>query len=369
MPPLSNSGIHLVTVLLATLTLWGFTHLSALAQELPSNKKPVIARLEPPPFDYYFADFAEDQTKKQVRLRQVAVEPNEVVDMDAWFINNGLSLPLHTHNMAPYHTLRFIPDLIPKQTDQLTLNKAIKSGDNILLIYGEDRLHNHQLHSFDTRTGNIGYIFDFIEYTHTPMDTTTDLIYQNLQWATQMGDILYLCHAHNTYAASSNNFNAYLTAIDIKKKRIRWRSKPLICNSKNFLALDDVLISGYGFTQETDSLYVLNRWNGKVISRIALATMVDYIIHKDGMLYVRAYDKNYVFEITSVNVYGLQVNTIPADAKIRIMNIRPKFYQNIKLPSGRYQVEVTAEGYHKYLEWVEIDNEDLVLKVNLTLKP
>jgi len=36
---------------------------------------------------------------------------------------------------------------------------------------------------------------------------------------------------------------------------------------------------------------------------------------------------------------------VPADARIRILNIKPKFEQGIELEAGPYHIEVSAEDY------------------------
>ena len=41
----------------------------------------------------------------------------------------------------------------------------------------------------------------------------------------------------------------------------------------------------------------------------------------------------------------LFVHTEPKGAKVRILNIKPKFYQGIVLITGPYHIEVSADGY------------------------
>jgi hypothetical protein len=89
----------------------------------------------------------------------------------------------------------------------------------------------------------------------------------------------------------------YLTAIDIKDKRVLWHSPALISNSRNFEVVDDHLITGYGFTEEPDFLYVLRRKTGDVIQKIKLKSGPDYIIRKNNDIFVRAYDTDYIFRI------------------------------------------------------------------------
>jgi hypothetical protein len=58
-----------------------------------------------------------------------------------------------------------------------------------------------------------------------------------------------------------------------------------------------VIVAGYGFTRESDFLYLVERKTGDVIAKHALKTGPEYVLEKDGKIYVRAYDTDYVFEI------------------------------------------------------------------------
>lgn len=51
----------------------------------------------------------------------------------------------------------------------------------------------------------------------------------------------------------------------------------------------------------------------------------------------------------------LYVNPLPANARIRVLNIKPKFVQGMRLTAGAYHLEVTAPGYQKYLQWITLD--------------
>jgi hypothetical protein len=104
-------------------------------------------------------------------------------------------------------------------------------------------------------------------------------------------------HGHNTYARSSKGRTGYVTAINIKDNRVLWTSPALISNARNFEVIDDYLITGYGFTEEPDFLFVLRRKTGDVIQKIKLKSGPDYIIRKNNDIYVRTYDTDYVFRI------------------------------------------------------------------------
>jgi len=62
----------------------------------------------------------------------------------------------------------------------------------------------------------------------------------------------------------------------------------------------------------------------------------------------------------------LYVRTEPKGGKIRILNIKPKFYQGITLNPGRYHLEISANGYETKRMWIKIEiGEDKILKASL----
>ena len=50
----------------------------------------------------------------------------------------------------------------------------------------------------------------------------------------------------------------------------------------------------------------------------------------------------------------LRVSTAPKNARVRILNIRPAFFQGMTLEPGRYHVEVSAEGFEMEERWVTL---------------
>ncbi len=62
--------------------------------------------------------------------------------------------------------------------------------------------------------------------------------------------------------------------------------------------------------------------------------------------------------------FSLTVNPDPADARVRIMNINPRYTPGIALAAGEYDVEVSQEGYFTYRQWIAV-TEDTMLDVAL----
>ena len=59
------------------------------------------------------------------------------------------------------------------------------------------------------------------------------------------------------------------------------------------------------------------------------------------------------------------VNTIPDDARVRILNIGPPYQYGMALDSGRYEVEVSKEGYQTYRGWYVLSRANNSLSISL----
>jgi len=66
-----------------------------------------------------------------------------------------------------------------------------------------------------------------------------------------------------------------------------------------------------------------------------------------------------------VKKYALLVKPNVADAKIRILNIKIKYADNIKLPVGKYFIDVQKSGYQTFQTWVRIVDKDVVVNVDM----
>ena len=137
------------------------------------------------------------------------------------------------------------------------------------------------------------YAFDFAKYAWPPRYVRSEraFVYEQVVWAREADTgVLYVETAHSTYARSSYGLNGYLNAIDLKTKRLLWRSAARVANANEFVMLNTVLISGYGFTDEPDYLYAIDRRNGHVLARLLLPTMAETIKLHGRTLTVRTYD-------------------------------------------------------------------------------
>ncbi len=69
--------------------------------------------------------------------------------------------------------------------------------------------------------------------------------------------------------------------------------------------------------------------------------------------------------------YGFTVQPRPQDARVRILNIKEKYYPGIALFPGAYHIEVTRRGYERQRKWIRLAHQDLAVPVQLdkTLAP
>ena len=236
----------------------------------------------------------------RIRLRQVSARGNQITDDDAWFSEHGLALPTCEVPNPRFGKQGGCPPRTPTAFRGARLVSAVRGAGRYLLTYGRDFSSGRYLVIADEKLGQVEAALDFAAYARGPADKKGDrsFTYQELTWAVLADGVLYVSTGHRTYASSSGGRNAYLTALDLKSGEVRWRSKPLVCNARNFLVLEDAIICGYGFTAEPDHMYVLDRHSGAVVQRLKLKTGPSYILRKGDRVLVRTYNMDYQFKIT-----------------------------------------------------------------------
>jgi hypothetical protein len=175
---------------------------------------------------------------------------------------------------------------VPKTVRGLPLQRALCPGGTRFALYGKDGASERIL------LGLNNYELDFKNYVWPPRirPGEREFVYEEVVWAREANGVLYVENAHLTYARSSYGQNAYITAIDVKTGRRLWRSKALVANARNFAVAGDYLVTGYGFTAETDWLYLLDRRSGRVVERLPLPSGPERIAKSGKLIRVRTYD-------------------------------------------------------------------------------
>jgi len=67
----------------------------------------------------------------------------------------------------------------------------------------------------------------------------------------------------------------------------------------------------------------------------------------------------------SIQKFSLSIQKTPSNAKVRILNIKPKYYDGIKLKKGKYHIEVSKKGYETTSKWIDL-RKDMTFTIILT---
>ena len=239
-----------------------------------------------------------EESENIVSLSQVSSSPNEIIDDEAWFNQNNLTLPIYKVYNEFRNEKGNVSENVPNKIDELRITDGFSYLEGDIYFYGKNFGDKSLVMITDKDKRSVKHCLDFSNFSSSPQTVKgdEDYVYQSVNWAILESDVLYISHGHNTYAKSSFGQNAYISAIDLKSYKILWTTEPLTCNS-TFSLVGNSIICGYGFTDEPDYLFVIDKKNGRRVEKINLTSGPDYIIPKNNELFVRTYNKNYVFEI------------------------------------------------------------------------
>ncbi len=264
------------------------------AYELPLDVETVI--METPVFS---AAFRSKPAVKIPKITQLSAKANQITDDEEWFLNNNLTLNTYEVPNNFRSIVGDIPSGTPVSFNGERIVKAFYDDTYNYFIYGVDFSEGRYLIVANKEIEGASYIYDFESYRMSPdyVKEDQDYIAQRLNWARIENGVLYVSHSHSTYASSSKGMNAYVTAISLEDNSVLWRSQPLVSNGANFILHNDVIVCGYGFTNEKDYLYTIDKNTGKVNGKIALKSGPSYFVVKDNVFYVRTYNTDYTFKI------------------------------------------------------------------------
>lgn len=249
-----------------------------------------------PPSDYTLARAVSIPSAPAPRLVKHRERKNGITDDEAWLRDNHLERPfLRVPNPFMNQAGQLPPD-IPTKYRGLMLIAAIDHRDHVVLIFGANFSDGRIVAVLDAEH-RLVTLLDFGAWLKAPSvkPGAERYVDESVHYAQLVGDVLYVANAHRTYAASSGGKNAYVSAVEAKTGTLLWRSQPLVANSSNFVVRGGYIVTGYGFTAEPDFVYVLDRANGRVASRVPVASGPSMLLVKDDSLHVRTYDHDYVF--------------------------------------------------------------------------
>lgn len=293
----------------------------AFAQSSKMLAKVIYTKEKIVPFEAYVSELSQKRSEVRGKAKPVHFEIIEQIERDslnraAWLEKYQLSIPAKVYHDEPALQCmqgQGLPAWVDKYVRQENngrnyyLSHALQQEGYVLFFYGDSPDALHIVHNIallvvrDAQSEAVRYAVDFNPVGMAPEYIQRDKqhVFQSIRWAYVEAGILYVENAHWRYAESSKGKNAYISAIDLSKGEMLWRSKPLVSNSVNFVVLDDVIVCGYGYTREGAKLFALDKQNGAIVGELELAEPdplgkkhIEYIFFKNGRLHVKLFDRS-----------------------------------------------------------------------------
>ncbi len=259
-----------------------------------------------PPFRYRKSINAPvSKQSRAPKLKKLSQKTNDITDDNEWFIENQVRLPVYELPNPFMRVVGNLPGEIATEYGGMKIVTAIDHGDHRIAMYAKDYSGGRFLAVTDMAGKALG-VYDFVNWGRGPKSTDggsglinagSDFVWQGVHWAQEHEGVLYVSSGSGGYATDSAGRTAFISAIDMKTGNLLWQSEPLVANAVNFLIREGWIITGYGFTAEPDFLFVLDMKTGKTKNKIKLKSGPSYILERDGKLFVRTYNTNYVFSI------------------------------------------------------------------------
>ena len=185
-----------------------------------------------------------------------------------------------------------VPNAVPRTLQGMERLRVFGQPGTTFAVYGVSLVAG-----FGPR-GGMKYAFDLTSFGFPPTSIAPRAYGpQEVVWARQVGRLLVVQTSHLGYARDSANRNGYLTGIDIASGKVAWRSRSLVANAQNFLVVNGMVVSGYGFTAEPDWLYLLDAKTGRVRDRLPLPSMAERLTRSGERIVARCYDARVVVRL------------------------------------------------------------------------
>jgi len=151
---------------------------------------------------------------------------------------------------------------IPRSYGLEDLRAILPSAGKTLLVYGGRFVAV-------VRGDTAERVFDFETYRHPPKVNPQykEFAEEDVTYAQEADGALYVCNGGGSYAREVYGKKGFLSAIEVASGRVLWRSPPLTCNA-TFAIVGSHIVSGYGFTEEPDFVFLVRRTDGAIVQRI-----------------------------------------------------------------------------------------------------
>lgn len=149
----------------------------------------------------------------------------------------------------------------------------------------------------DDATSKVERVLDLSAYVDPPTKKTDALYAREDATFAQLRDgVLYVCNGGGSYAKEVGGKKGFLSALDATTGALLWRSAPLVCNA-SFSVAGDHLVTGYGFTDEPDFVFLLRRADGAIVQKVAIPSGPESIRRDGNRVHVESYGHVVDFEL------------------------------------------------------------------------
>ncbi|MBM4376651.1 MAG: hypothetical protein FJ095_16330 [Deltaproteobacteria bacterium] len=190
-----------------------------------------------------------------------------------------------------------VPAYVPAGLEDLELSRLLETPDETLALYRNYYGHGAvpgcaTVHRSDNCTyrarlyrkdGTLTSEIDFNGLMHQPEHLRVDHI-------TLADGVLYYPQSCQSYAREAKRRCSDIVALDVKSTptRVLWRSAFLMSNAE-IVRVGEYLVTGYGFTAETDYLHALDARTGKLMARVVLPSAPEELRVNGAVLEVFVY--------------------------------------------------------------------------------
>ncbi len=260
-------------------------------QLIDTGLKPVLVKRSAFPFQSELAKAAA-KTASSIRLKLKSTKANQITDEADWFDRNVLARPLP----ALEEDYRYVP--AETRWGELKLFRTSPSGEHVGIYAVARKLEKPVDGVYDESFAYTAVLFNK-DYKPVGLFVLDDFFPPILEMSqvALVDHVLYFDNNFNGYASIMKEKTGYLVALDLDSGQVRWSSSALTASFRGFLVHGDVIFAGYGFTDEPDHLFVIDRSSGKVLQKEKLKSAHDFFVVKKDVLYVRCYDTDYEFTV------------------------------------------------------------------------
>ena len=229
------------------------------APEVPADARIIVIQRT---HDAPFVTDGRMKATKHVKLKIKRKKTSEWLNTDKWFVDNLFDKPSLNRTENGY------------TFEGQAKGMAYDYQYNILKLTSPNGVTtDYDFSSFGKPEASLSYELAFIHYA----------VIQN--------DTLYVSLAHRTYSREQPD-TAFLLALDLEGN-VLWQSQTLVCNAMNFLIMEDTIVCGYGFTDEPDFIYTLDKNTGSVVDKIPIRSGPHYFVLTDNVIRLATYNTDY----------------------------------------------------------------------------